>query len=159
MIRAFSACLLALGLGLVLPAGAAVDEDEIPPDIRLHPAVLVADWDAVTEVVVELGDHRYEPEIIELKVGQPYRLILKNIGAVSHDMVGGSLLNPNVIALRMVSSRVGRILAEQINSVYVRTKNSADLWFVPLVAGEYTFYCSLPTHREEGMEGVVRIVE
>lgn len=158
MIRAPRACLLALVLAFALPAGAAPHAEELPRDVRLHPAVLAADWDAVTEIEVELGDHIYEPDQIELKVGRPYRLVLKNVGAHSHDMVGGTLLNQDVIALRMVNSRVGRVMADHINSVYVRPKNVAELWFVPLAAGEYTFYCSLPGHRDGGMEGTIRIV-
>ncbi|NMG75885.1 cupredoxin domain-containing protein [Aromatoleum diolicum] len=138
------------------PAAFAADEDS--DGIHLHPALVGIDWSAAIEVEIALQDHHYEPEQISLKRGQPYRLVLKNVGAVAHDMVGGSLLNESVIALRMVNSAAGRVLADYVNSVYVRSKNSIELWLVPLKEGEYSFYCSLPGHRDDGMEGVVHIM-
>jgi uncharacterized cupredoxin-like copper-binding protein len=137
---------------------AALAGEEAPSAARQHPAVAAADWEALTEVVVALGDHHYEPNEISLKVGRPYKLTLENVGAASHDMVGGSFFEENVIALRMVNSRSGRVMADHINSVYVRPRNTIELWLVPLVAGTYSFYCSLPGHRDDGMEGAVRIV-
>lgn len=50
------------------------------------------------------------------------------------------------------------MIADYVNSVYVRSHNRIELWRVPLRGGEYSFYCSLPGHREDGMEGLVRIV-
>ncbi len=147
---------LATLLALARPAFGAAD-DPMPEGIRQHPAVAAADWDQTIEIVIELGDHHYEPDELTLKVGQPYKLTLKNIGQVAHDMVGGSFFDERVIALRMVNSRVGRVMADHINSIYVRARNDSELWLIPLEAGEYTFFCSLPGHRDGGMEGVVRI--
>lgn len=140
----------------IAPVAPAADADS--DGIHLHPALAGIDWSGATEIEIALQDHHYEPEQISLKRGQPYRLVLKNVGAVAHDMVGGSLLNESVIALRMVNSNAGRVLADYVNSVYVRSRNSIELWLVPLKEGEYSFYCSLPGHRDDGMEGVVRII-
>lgn len=144
------ACLLALG------AGGATADDE--PVVRMHPALAGIDWTQAAEVEVALKDHSYEPDEIRFVVGRPYKLVLRNVGAVAHDMVGGSLFDEKVIALRMVNSSVGRVIADDVNSVYVRSHNNIELWFVPLKPGEYSFFCSLPGHREDGMEGVVRVV-
>ena len=141
---------------LAFAAGAAWAEDE--PVVRMHPALAGIDWTEVSEVEVALKDHSYEPDEIRLKVGQPYKLVLRNVGAVAHDMVGGSLFDEKVIALRMVNSSVGRVIADYVNSVYVRSHNNIELWLVPLKPGEYSFFCSLPGHRDDGMEGIVRIV-
>lgn len=140
----------------IAPAVPAADADSA--GVHLHPALVGIDWSGATEIEIALQDHHYEPEQIALKRGQPYRLVLKNVGAVAHDMVGGSLLSESVIALRMVNSNAGRVLADYVNSVYVRSKNTIELWLVPLKEGEYSFYCSLPGHRDDGMEGVVRII-
>ena len=149
----------AAALAMFLSAGnpAFASDDEMPTDVRQHPAVVAADWDATETIIIELGDHHYEPDELTLELGKPYRLVLRNIGAVAHDMVGGSFFDEHVIALRMVNSRVGRVMADHINSVFVRQKNEAELWLVPIRDGEYTFYCSLPGHRDGGMEGVIRI--
>lgn len=148
----------ALGLLLIAPAAAVSAADETPKQLKQHPVVQAADWEKATDIVIELGDHHYAPDDIELRVGQPYRIVLNNTGTVSHDMVGGTLFDENVIALRMVTSRVGRITANRINSVYLRSGNSTEIWLVPLKVGEYSFFCSLPGHLEDGMEGTIKIV-
>lgn len=148
--------LIVAALALCAPLASAAEDDSA--GVPLHPALVGVDWSSATEVEIALQDHHYEPEKISLKIGRPYRLVLRNVGAVAHDMVGGSLLNESVIALRMVNSSAGRVIADYVNSVYVRSRNSIELWLVPLKEGEYSFYCSLPGHRDDGMEGVVRIV-
>lgn len=146
-----AACLLTLA-----PLLAHADSDE-PVGTVLHPAVAAADWAAVQEVVIELGDHSYTPNEISFKLGMPYKLRLRNVGGTSHDMVGGTFFSDQVIALKMVNSRVGRVMADQINSIYLRPKNDTELWFVALKDGEFSFFCSLPGHRDSGMEGTIRI--
>ena len=137
--------------------GLAADDDT--QKIAKHPAVAAADWMAVTTLTVELDDNNYEPSEIILKRGRPYKLLLKNIGGAAHDMVGGSLFQKDVIALHMINTRVGRVTADDISSVYIRPKQEAEVWFVPLEKGEYSFFCSIPGHREAGMEGGVKIVD
>lgn len=146
---------VAAGLLGLLPLLAVADTDE--PVIAQHPAVAAADWSAVQEVVIELGDHSYTPGEISFKLGVPYKLRLRNVGGTAHDMVGGTFFSEQVIALKMVNSRVGRIMADQINSIYLRPKNDTELWFVALKEGEFSFFCSIPGHRDSGMEGTVRV--
>lgn len=148
--------LVALIVCLLPPSYAADDETQ---KIALHPAVIDADWSKVTEVVVELDDNSYEPHNLRFSVGKPYKMLLKNIGGAAHDMVGGSLFNEQVMALRMINTRVGRVTAENISSVYIRPKQEAEVWFVPLKKGTYSFFCSIPGHREAGMEGGVAITD
>lgn len=152
-----AAALLFALAALVSPMQALAGEEDAVTT-RLHPALAGIDWTAAPEVVVDLKDHSYDPDEIVLTRGKPYKLILKNVGKVAHDMVGGSLFEESVIALRMVNSDAGRVIADYVNSVYVRAHNRIELWLVPLREGEYSFYCSLPGHREDGMEGLVRIV-
>lgn len=148
--------MIAAALVFAAPAvGAAGDE---PAPGRLHPALAGIDWSTATEIVIDLQDHNYAPDEIQLKRGRPYKLILKNVGRVAHDMVGGTLFEESVIALRMVNSDAGRVVADYVNSVYVRSRYRIELWLVPIREGEYSFYCSLPGHRDDGMEGTVRIV-
>lgn len=149
-------CGALLALAFVIPAVAAEDEEQV---LRQHPALATVKWDAVKEIVVELDDDNYAPGKIILKRGMAYRLRLKNIGVKAHDMVGGSFFEEDAIALKMVSTKVGRVTADHINSVYIRPKNEAEVWFVALKVGEFSFFCSIPGHREAGMEGVVRIVD
>lgn len=154
--RVFRQVALAMLPALAIPGALAAEVAVV--GTRQHEVIASTDWNDAQEVVIALGDHRYEPEEFTLKLGQPYRIVLRNVGAVSHDMVGGSFFDGSVIALRMVSSSAGRVVADYINSVYVRTKQDIELWLVPLQEGAYSFFCSLPGHRDDGMEGTVRIV-
>lgn len=150
-------------LGSVLPvlmlsssAFAVSDEEQV---LRQHPALATVKWDTAKEITVNLDDDSYEPGEIVLKRGMPYRVHLKNIGEKSHDMVGGSFFEEEAIALKMVSTKVGRVTADRINSVYIRPKNEAEVWLVALKVGEFSFFCSIPGHRDAGMEGLVKIVD
>jgi uncharacterized cupredoxin-like copper-binding protein len=143
---------LVLALG---PPVAGAQAGDAPP--KPHPAVAAADWRETTEIVLELGDHRYEPNEITLRLGKPYKIVLRNVGNTSHDMVGGSFFDDEVIALRMVSSKAGRVTAQEVTSIYVRSKHDTEVWLVPIREGQYTFYCSLPQHRESGMEGTIKV--
>ncbi len=143
-------------LAVALFAGLA-RADEDTQAMPQHPAIVAADWSKVTTIVIELDDNNYEPSELTLKRGTPYKLVLKNIGKTAHDMVSGSLFDKDVTALRMVNTLVGRVTAENIRSVYIRPKQEAEIWIVPLKAGLYGFFCSITGHREAGMEGGIRI--
>ena len=145
-----------LALTLSSPVVAAEDEEQV---LKQHPALATVKWDVAKEIVVDLDDHNYVPGEIVLKRGMAYRLRLKNIGVKAHDMVGGSFFEEDAIALKMVNTKVGRVTADHINSVYIRPKNEAEVWFVALKVGEFSFFCSIPGHREAGMEGIVKIVD
>ena len=145
-----------LALTMSSSALAADDEEQV---LKQHLALVNVKWDAVKEIVVDLDDDNYEPGEILLKRGLAYRLRLKNIGIKAHDMVGGSFFEENAIALKMVSTKVGRVTADHINSVYIKPKNEAEIWFVALKAGVFSFFCSIPSHRESGMEGVIKITD
>jgi uncharacterized cupredoxin-like copper-binding protein len=150
-----------IGVVAILAALFAVPAraDDETQKIAQHPAIAAADWSKVKTVVVELDDNNYEPNDLTLKRGTPYKLVLKNIGKAAHDMVGGSLFDKDVTALRMVNTLVGRVTADTISSVYIRPKQEAEVWIVPLKPGSYSFFCSIPGHREAGMEGGIKIVD
>lgn len=138
------------------PVAAAEDEEQV---LKQHPALVAVKWEAAKEIVVDLDDDNFMPGEIGFKRGMPYRLRLKNIGVKAHDMVGGAFFEEDVIALKMINTKVGRVTADHINSVYIRPKNEAEVWFVAMKVGEFSFFCSIPGHREAGMEGIVKIVE
>lgn len=112
-------------------------------------------WAEAREIEVDLDDHSYSPENLRLQKGLPYVLKMKNVGSVPHDLVGGSFFR--AIVARMTSSASGRVVTPYVHSIYVRTRNTVELWFVPVTAGTYDFFCSLPGHREDGMEGKIII--
>jgi uncharacterized cupredoxin-like copper-binding protein len=145
-------------LAASLTAAPALADDETQK-ITQHPAIAAADWSKVQTVVIELDDNNYEPNDLTLKRGTPYKLVLKNIGKAAHDIVSGSLFDKEVTALRMVNTVVGRVTADNISSVFIRPKQETEVWIVPLKPGNYSFFCSIPGHREAGMEGGIKIAD
>ena len=109
------------------------DEEQL--GLKFHPAVAAADWSSPQEIVVELEDDTYRPSEIQLTRGRPYLMRLKNIGGSAHDMAGGTFFGKHVIALRAVASRIGRITADDVSSIYIRPKQETELWFVPIRTG------------------------
>jgi uncharacterized cupredoxin-like copper-binding protein len=126
---------------------------------RIDPAAAAiinsADWGNPRVVEIELGDHVYTPESFKLERGRATILRLRNVGGHSHDMVGGSLFQ--AIVIRQVQVKAGRVSTPYVRSVYLKPKHEMEIWFVPTVSGKFTFHCSIPGHREEGMEGKVEI--
>ena len=80
---------------------------------------------------------------------------LKNVGGEAHDMVGGSFFD--AIVARMTNSRTGRVVTPYLRSIYVSPRQEIEIWFVAVRPGSYEFFCSLPGHRDAGMEGEVII--
>lgn len=113
------------------------------------------DWAQATVVEIQLSEFDYSPSELFFERNKPYILRITNIGAAAHDMVGGSFFG--AIATKMAQNRSGRIVTPLLTSIYVKSKQQMELWFVPVRPGKYTFFCNLDGHREGGMEGEVTI--
>lgn len=86
----------------------------------------------VTQVEVMGSDFKFNPAQISLQAGEKVKLIFKNTGEARHDFV--------------------------IEGLNTRTKliapgTSDTVEFTAPDTGTYTFYCSVPGHRQAGMEG------
>lgn len=151
--RLTTACLALLaGLAGSAPAGAVSPP---LPEAEAQKLIESRDWNAATVVSVELHDHHYEPGQLRFEKGRPYILRLKNVGGQAHDMKGSTFFT--AIVARMATSQAGRVVTPYMRSIYVRPKQEIELWFVPVKAGTFDFFCTLEGHREAGMEGSVVI--
>lgn len=94
------------------------------------------------EIVVELGSPEYEfvfvPDVLELKVNQPVRLVLRNMGAHEHDLA--------IPDFNVQSPRV------QPGQEYV-------LEFTPNKTGTFPFECTVAGHAAAGMVGTVVVTQ
>jgi uncharacterized cupredoxin-like copper-binding protein len=89
------------------------------------------------------GDHQtlevtarefaFEPDEMRVAADEPVMLVLTNGGAVEHDFV---VDEPAVL-------------------VHVDPAQTAEEEIGPFPAGTYTVYCSIPGHREAGMEATL----
>jgi uncharacterized cupredoxin-like copper-binding protein len=87
------------------------------------------------EVTVEAGDMYFDPESLSAPAGE-VGFVLENVGGADHDLVIEEAGDTEVAYASPGESVTGSL---------------------ELDAGTYTFYCSLPGHREAGMEGTLEV--
>ena len=111
-----------------------------------------ADWEKMETVTVNLDEYSYGTESFVFKVGQAYKLQLKNRGDKKHYFTAPGFYK--AIATRKVqSNKDGEIKAPYFTALELMVNGQLDLYFVPVTKGEYLVYCTIDDHREEGMEG------
>ena len=121
---------------LIAGAGAAQIE-------ALKPA---ADPDGVVRISVTAGSYFYKPNHIVVKVRTPVELtIAKEAGMAPHNFV-------------MQAPDAGITVNRELGTEPTR------IAFTPTAPGRYAFYCTnkllfMPSHRHQGMEGVLEVVE
>ncbi len=113
------------------------------------------DWNTAEVIELTLEDHSYDPPDLVLDRNKPYILRLRNVGRVSHDMVGGSFFSG--VAIKMAQNDAGRVVTPVLKSVYIKRGQQMEMWLVPIRAGHYSFFCSIDDHRTLGMEGEITI--
>ena len=88
-------------------------------------------------IEVTATEFAFDPEMITVDAGQAFTLSFVNGGTIEHDFTIDEL---DISVLAPVTETV----EEEIG---------------PLEAGEYAVYCSIPGHREAGMNGTLRAEE
>jgi plastocyanin len=93
-------------------------------------------------VTVNLTNYRFNPAIIQLEHGQPYRLHLVNASTRKHNFVAPEFL---------VAAGAGR------RAVEVPDGGVADIAIIAPAAGAYKVKCTHFTHALRGMKGRILI--
>lgn len=149
-------CLALLGVVAFLPPPAwALNDYFAKIQAQTDSKLESVDWSKPTLIELDLDDHSFSPDEIVLPLNKPVVLRLKNVGKVRHDMVGGSFFQAVLIKTIMTGS--GRINTPYVKAIVVSAKQETEIWFLPVKAGEFTFFCSIEGHRDDGMEGKVII--
>lgn len=140
--------------GLVSATALATDQrnnpslDWLPGDI---------DWDNAPMLLVQMHDYYYAPSEIQLQQDQPYRVILDNVSNIStHDLVELDFFHG--VVLQKIHVDGIELTTPHIHHIRLRPNTKATLYLVPKVGGNYDVFCSVPGHREEGMDGHIQIV-
>lgn len=88
--------------------------------------------EVIPELVVEGSEFKFNPAQISLQAGEKVKVIFKNTGEARHDFVMEGL---------------------NIKTKVIAPGTSDTVEFTAPDTDTYTFYCSVPGHREAGMEG------
>ena len=88
----------------------------------------------VEDIVVEGSEYSYNPSVINLESGQTVKLTFKNVGTFPHNLTIGDL----GVATKTVAPGGSDVVEFTVHE-----------------PGTYAFYCTIGTHRAQGMEGKV----
>ncbi|MBF0309380.1 MAG: cupredoxin domain-containing protein [Magnetococcales bacterium] len=148
-----------LAAGVVFSAGLVLAEgvQGMDPIEKRKEIVDAVDWKAVEKVTVELKEHNYTPDKLVFKAGQPYQLIMRNVGEKKHYFTAPEFFKA-ISARKVQSDKDGEIKAPYFLAIEMMPKGGQlDLYFVPVTKGSYPLYCTESDHRQQGMEGSVVI--
>lgn len=120
-------------------------------------AFFIKNWDTevmqevrgdAKQIDVEVYEYIYEPSQIEVKVGEPVRLVLVNVGQLRH-------------AWRLDGGEVEVVDEGPTDDVFLELEPRVPtaVEFVPLKKGTLTFYCPVPGHAERGEVGTLVVVD
>lgn len=85
------------------------------------------------KITIEMSEYAFNPSTINASAGATVQVTLKNVGSLEHDM---------------------HVDVVNATSELVAPGSSLDWSFTaPSQAGEYDFWCTVPSHRELGMVG------
>ncbi|MEO5377677.1 MAG: cupredoxin domain-containing protein [Magnetococcus sp. DMHC-6] len=151
--KLFTAFLAAAALTtFTLPALA--DQDPIADRLAI---LEKTDWKNMKSIAIELDEFSYTPNKLEFESGQAYKLTIKNIGEKKHYFTATEFFK--AIATRKVESKkdaeikVPYLVALEL----MANGGELDLYFVPIIKGTYSVFCTIDDHKKEGMEGTITI--
>ncbi len=130
--------------------------DVLDPIAQREKIVNDANWKEMETVTITLNEHSYTPSRITFKAGKAYKLVLKNEGEKAHYFTAPEFYM--AISTRKVEApKQGEIKAPHLLALEVMANGTLELFFVPVIKGNYTAYCTIEDHRKQGMEGALQI--
>jgi uncharacterized cupredoxin-like copper-binding protein len=117
------------------------------------------------EVLIEMGSNQhgmyFRPNHLEFETGKAYKIVLKNMDAIKHELEGGEFAEKVFTRKVEVKDDKGNMLAEikgSVREVEVGPKSTVEWYIVPIQTGEnLAMECALSGHREAGMTGTITI--
>ena len=101
-------------------------------------------------MTVALNEFQFQPSEITVGVGQPVKLVIKNNGTVLHDFVSDDAMVEVMAEHGAEHDMPG--MAPKMHAA-IEAGQQSTLEFKATQAGTYTFYCTVPGHKEAGMVG------
>ncbi len=118
--------------------------------------VAAADWDTMETVEIELGEFFFEPSVVRLTEGKPYKLVFHNNGDVKHEATAPEFFNN--VAFRKIEDASGEFKGPAPLEVETFAGMETELFLIPLAKATYQLICEIEGHYEAGMLGTI-IVE
>lgn len=137
-----------------IQVGNVADASGVPNSAAL---VQQANWTEMETVGYELGEMFFKPDPLRLKVGKPYKIQLKNVGEVKHELDAEAFFRTT--AIRKVQDAAVELKGPSFNEIEVFAGQQTDVYLIPTKAGTYEVACRIPGHYEAGMKATVVVEE
>ncbi len=111
--------------------GSEAHEDDADAHAHSHAEASVDPNAAITHVLA--SDFEYMPARLEVAAGEPFSVMLHNIGTLEHDITIEGL--------------------EDMGGIHIQPTEDGTATFTVDAPGEYTLYCTILGHRDAGMVG------
>ena len=109
---------------------------------------LVSLAEDVRQIVVHIENRRFLPHVIQLRLGEQTRLVLKNDDVELHAFVPTDLLAQTNVQVE--GHGAPQFNEQGFHRVLIPSQGEAILTFFPKQAGSYPFFCDLPGHIMNG---------
>ena len=119
----------------------------------------------VQTVVMEMGTKDgkmyFEPNHLNFKTGQAYKIVLKNVDKIKHEVEANGFVEKIFTRKVEVKDKNGGLVAEikgAIREIEVGPMQEVEWYVVPIQPGEkIEMVCALAGHKEAGMHGLITI--
>jgi len=111
-------------------------------------------------ISIDLLDFRFEPAVIEVRLGESIRIVAVNRSDLPHELfVGSSDEQDRHHALHAGAAPDAQAeLDDGVTGIYVPARGSGQFTYAFDEAGEVVIGCHLVGHFEAGMVGVIHVV-
>jgi uncharacterized cupredoxin-like copper-binding protein len=107
---------------------------------------------------IELLDFRFEPAVIDVRLGESVRFLALNRSDLHHELfIGSTVEQEEHHQLHASAAPYAQDDLEGVNGVYVPAWGSAQFTYRFERAGDVMMGCHLVGHFEAGMVGVVHV--
>jgi len=117
--------------------------------------VKAADWDTKETITIELAEMSFTPKDIVLEAGQPYVLQIVNVGTEKHEFTAEAFMR--TVATRKAETGQSEVKVPFFTEIEVFAGQTAELFLIPLIPGEYELLCEIEGHFEQGMFGTITV--
>lgn len=100
-------------------------------------------------------DMRFQPAHFDARLGETLRLVIRNRGALMHEMVIG--IRDELDSHAALMLKHPNMEHDEPWMAHVEPGRSGDLIWTFNRAGEFEFACLLPGHYQAGMRGTIRV--
>ena len=106
-------------------------------------------------IEIAMNEMDFAPANIEVKRGEQIRFVLRNVGTEDHEFLLATT-EENLKHAELMK-KFPKMEHDDPNGVRVAPKQSAEIVWKFTKAGTFEYSCLIPTHRDMGMIGHVRV--